>query len=58
MESTVNTKQSLLGMGVGDWPEGVGNERKKDGVKYGRQRVEEAEQKGMGGWTQTGRQHG
>lgn len=54
----MNTKQSLLGMGVGDWPEGVGNERKKDGVKYGRQRVEEAEQKGMGGWTQTGRQHG
>lgn len=38
-ESAVHIKQWLLAMGaVGHWPEGLGNERKKGTVKYGRQR--------------------
>lgn len=32
-------KAVALGIGVGDWPEGLGNERKKDAVSKGR-RVE------------------
>lgn len=38
LETTMHINQWLLRIGVGHWPEGLGNERKKDTVKYGRQR--------------------